>query len=218
MLVRYLAGACMEQRRGWDGRMRRVLAIVGAVFFATVGVASADPVPELSTDLSKASGMLELTPPWLLKHSSADGQRSKEFARSADRISTGGFRTEVEAVEESVAIPGVGMTPASDLKATRVVLSGLYELDGGAWRLKPYVGAGIGVIDVSNRLLGLEQNTLATDVQFKGGVNFNITQKLLGSFEWRWSHGSKPTFALAGLPTKFQLKRGGFLIGVNYKH
>ena len=97
------------------------------------------------------------------------------------------------------------------------MLSGLYELDGGAWRLKPFVGAGIGVIDVSSRLLGQEQTEFATDVQFKGGVNFNITQKLLGSFEWRWSHGSKPTFALGGVPTKFQLKRGGFLLGVNYK-
>ena len=72
------------------------------------------------------------------------------------------------------------------------MVSGLYELDGGAWRLKPFVGAGFGVMDVSTILLGREQISLATDVQFKGGVNFNITQKLLGSFEWRWSHGSKP--------------------------
>lgn len=193
--------------------MRRVLALVGAILTGTVGVASADPAshmfePALTTKLNLAS---------LLSHSSTDDQLSKESARSGDRVSSGGFRTEIEAIQESVAIPGEGMTPVGSLRATRVMLSGLYELDGGAWRLKPFVGAGVGVIDISTRLLGREQSSLATDVQFKGGVKMNITQQLLGSFEWRWSHGSKPTFAFAGVPTKFQLKRGGFLLGVNYK-
>ena len=82
---------------------------------------------------------------------------------------------------------------------------------------QPFVGAGFGVMDISTILLGHEQQSFATDVQFKSGLNFNITQKLLGSFEWRWSQGSKPTFALAGVPTKFQLKRGGFMLGMNWK-
>jgi opacity protein-like surface antigen len=193
--------------------MRRILAIVGAVFLGTIGVACAETVsPPFETNIA-----IELTPAWLLPHSGNDGELSKESARSSDRNSTGGFRTEVEAINESVAIPGQGMTPVGSLSATRVMVSGLDELDGGAWRLKPFVGAGFGVMDLNTILLGHEQTSLATDVQFKGGVNFNITQKLLGSFEWRWSHGSKPTFALGGVPTKFQLKRGGFLLGVNYK-
>ena len=193
--------------------MYRILAIVGAVFFGTIGIARAETVvPPSGTNID-----VELTPAWLLPHSNSDGQLSKESARSSDRLSTGGFRTEVEAITESVAIPGQGMTPVGNLSATRVMVSGLYELDGGAWRLKPFVGAGFGVMDVSTVLLGNEQQSFATDVQFKSGLNFNITQKLLGSFEWRWSHGSKPTFALGGVPTKFQLKRGGFLVGVNYK-
>jgi len=193
--------------------MHRILAIVGAVFLGTIGVACAETVvPPSETNIA-----IDLTPAWLLPHSGNDGQLSKESARSSDRDSTGGFRTEVEAINESVAIPGQGMTPVGSLSATRVMVSGLYELDGGAWRLKPFVGAGFGVMDLNTILLGREQTSLATDVQFKGGVNFNITQKLLGSFEWRWSHGSKPTFALGGVPTKFQLKRGGFLLGVNYK-
>ena len=196
---------------GWAA-MRRVLSIVGALFFCTIGVANAEPIAPFS-----GASIVELTPPWLLGASSSDGQLSKESARAGDRILNGGFRTEVEALDEAVAIPGSGMTPVGSLRAQRVMVSGLYELDGGAWRLKPFVGAGIGVMDVSTRLLGHEQTEFATDVQFKGGLNFNITQKLLGSFEWRWSHGSKPTFALAGVPTKFQLKRGGFLIGMNYK-
>ena len=193
--------------------MHRILAIVGAVFLGTIGVARAESV----ASFSEPSAAIELTPAWLLPYSGNDGPLSKESARSVDRNSTGGFRTEVEAINESIAIPGQGITPVGSLSATRVMVSGLYELDGGAWRLKPFVGAGFGVMDVNTILLGREQTSLATDVQFKGGVNFNITQKLLGSFEWRWSHGSKPTFALGGIPTKFQLKRGGFLLGVNYK-
>lgn len=197
---------------GTGRQMRRILAFVGAVFFGTIGIASAETVAPLSDAIA-----IEVTPAWLLPHSGNDGQLSKESARSSDRASSGGFRTEVEAITESVAIPGQGMTPVGDLSASRVMVSGLYELDGGAWRLKPFVGAGIGLMDVSTRLLGHWQQSFATDVQFKSGLNFNITQKLLGSFEWRWSHGSKPTFAFAGVPTKFQLKRGGFLLGVNYK-
>lgn len=194
--------------------MCRILAIVGAVFCGTIGVACAET---LSPPFETTTTTIALAPAWLLPHSSNDGQLSKESARSDDRVSRGGFRTEVEAINESVVIHGPGMTPVGNLSATRVMLSGLYELDGGAWRLKPFVGAGIGVMDVSTRLLGHEQTSLGTDVQFKSGLNFNITQKLLGSFEWRWSHGSKPTFAFGGVPTKFQLKRGGFLVGVNYK-
>ena len=193
--------------------MCRVLALVGAILIGTIGVASA----ETGANHFESATTTRLNLDSLLSHSGADGELSKESARSGDRVSSGGFRTELEAIQESVAIPGEGMTPVGSLRATRVMLSGLYEVDGGAWRLKPFVGAGIGVMDISTRLLGREQSSLATDVQFKGGVNINITQKLLGSFEWRWSHGSKPSFALAGVPTKFQLKRGGFLLGVNYK-
>ena len=192
--------------------MRRVLALAGTILFSTFGGAYADEVPAFSGPTK-----IGVTPAWLLPASSADGQLSKESARSGDQESTGGFRTEIEAIDEAVAIPGQGMTPVGSLRAQRVVLSGLYELNGGAWRLKPFVGAGIGLIDISTILLGHEQIEFATDIQFKSGVNFNITQKLLGSFEWRWSHGSKPTFAFAGVPTKFQLKRGGFMLGVNYK-
>jgi len=193
--------------------MCRVPALVGAVMFGTIGVAFADP----GEDFFEAATTTRLTSASLLSHSSADDQLRKESARSGDPEAKGGFRTEFEAIEATLDIPGAGMTPVGNLKATRLMLSGLYEFSSGAWRLKPYVGAGVGVIDMSSRLLGHEESSITPDFQFKGGVNFNITQKLLGSFEWRWSHGSKPTFAFAGVPTKFQLKRGGFLIGVNYK-
>jgi opacity protein-like surface antigen len=193
--------------------MRRVLAIAGALVFGTVGTAWADSVGSLGETV----GAVQLTSLSLLPHSSADGQLRKASARADDPEATSGFRTEVEAIEETLDIPGIGLTPAGNLKATRLMLSGLYELRGGGWRMSPYIGAGFGVMDVNSRLLGHEESSLMSDIQFKGGVNFNFTQKLLGRLEWRWSQGSKPTFAFAGVPTKFQLKRGGFLLGFNYK-
>jgi opacity protein-like surface antigen len=189
--------------------MRRVLAIAGALVLASVGVARADPVASFG-------GTVELTSLSVLPHSSNDGQLRKESARAEDRESAGGFRTELEAIEESLDISGIGVTPVG-LRASRIMLSGLYEFSSGGWRMSPYIGAGFGVMDVNTRLLTGEETSLMSDIQFKGGINFNFTQKLLGKLEWRWSHGSKPTFALAGVPTKFQLKRGGFLVGFNYK-
>jgi opacity protein-like surface antigen len=214
MLVRYRDGVGMgtTPRTGWAASMRRVLAIAGTVFSCTIGTAWADP----ALSFSETVGTVQLTSLNLLAHSDADGQLRKESARAGDQESSGGFRAEIEAIEESLDISGVGVTPLG-LRASRLMLSGLYEFSSGGWRMKPYVGAGFGVLDVNSRLLTGEESALMTDIQFKGGLNFNFTQKLLGRLEWRWSQGSKPTFAFAGVPTKFQLKRGGFVVGFNYK-
>jgi opacity protein-like surface antigen len=197
---------------GWAA-MRKVLAFVGALIFGTTGEAFADP----GVSFLEASATTRLTTASLLSHSSNDEQLSKESARSGDPGAKGGFRTEFEAIEANLDIPGAGLTPVGNLKATRLMLSGLYEFSSGGWRLKPYVGAGVGVIDISARLLGHEETSIISDFQFKGGVKYDITQKIFGSLEWRWSHGSRPTFALDGVPTRFQLKRGGFMLGVNYR-
>src|SRR5262245_16047137 len=93
--------------------MLRILALVGAVFFGTIGVASAETLESFS-----GTTTISLTPAWLLPHSGNDGELSKESARSGDRVSTGGFRAEVEAINEAVAIPGQGMTPVGNLSAT----------------------------------------------------------------------------------------------------
>jgi len=191
--------------------MYRVVALAGAILMGSIGVAHADPAVSF---FEIAATMTRLNTDSLLSPSSNDGELSKESARSSDREGKGGFRTEIETVEAGFSIPGEGMTPAGTIKAKRLMLSGLYELSGSAWRLKPYVGAGIGVIDSTSQLLGQQENAIVPDVQFKGGVKYNITQKLLSSLEWRWSHDSEPTF---GIPTKFPLKRDGFLVGVSYK-
>ena len=54
--------------------------------------------------------------------------------------------------------------------------------------------------------------------QFQGGLNLGFTQKLMGSLQYQWTMGSKPRFSLAGIPTKLEVNRHGFVVGVNYKY
>jgi len=131
----------------------------------------------------------------------------------------GGFRTEVEsyssyAASERHVDPGAG----ASLSSTTVMLNGLYEFTDGVWHMKPYVGAGFGMIDVNQTILGANGNDWATAYQVRGGVTLGLSQKLLGSLEYRWTMGSKPHFSLAGIPTKLEVDRHGFVLGFNYKY
>jgi len=128
-----------------------------------------------------------------------------------------GFKTEIERYEFSAVFPGVSGTPAGGVRSTTLMLNGLYEFRNGGWRIKPYVGFGIGTTDFSARLLGTNDNTFTPTYQVKGGVNYSITQKLIGKLEYRWSQGTAPSLGISGVPAKFQLKRGGFLVGLNYR-
>jgi opacity protein-like surface antigen len=131
-----------------------------------------------------------------------------------------GFRTEVEsfasyAASERYAELGAG----ASLSSTTVMLNGLYEFtDDGVWHMKPFVGAGFGMIDVNQSILGVSGNDWATAYQVRGGVTLGLSQKLLGSLEYRWTMGSKPHFSLAGIPTKLEVDRHGFVLGFNYKY
>src|SRR5687767_2914075 len=116
--------------------MRGELVLAGALLFSTISAANADPLPGFSTTVPT----VQLTSAYALPHSNADAPLRKPSARADDRDSSG-FRTEVEAFEASVDIPtGLGTTPAGNLKATRLMLNGLYEFRSGGWRIKPYVG------------------------------------------------------------------------------
>jgi opacity protein-like surface antigen len=98
------------------------------------------------------------------------------------------------------------------------MLNGLYELTDGVWHMKPYVGAGFGMIDVNQSILGASGSDWTTAYQVRGGVTLGLSQKLLGSLEYRWTMGSKPHFQLAGIPTKLEVDRHGFTLGFNYKY
>jgi opacity protein-like surface antigen len=130
-----------------------------------------------------------------------------------------GFKTEVEGVTARTRSQPFGNLPAGgDIAGSSVMLNGLYEFSDGAWRLKPYVGAGFGLVDANARMIGATQNDWVSAYQLHGGVSLGFTQKLMGNVEYRWTMGSKPRFLLAGIPTKLEIDRHGFVVGVNYKY
>lgn len=130
-----------------------------------------------------------------------------------------GFKTEIEGLSSNAASERLGGLAASgNLTTTRVTLKGMYELSDGVWRVKPFVGAGLGMIDVKEQILGVTRGDWAAAYQLRGGVALGFTQKLVGSLEYRWTDGSKPSFSLAGIPTKLEVGRHSFLLGINYKY
>jgi opacity protein-like surface antigen len=130
-----------------------------------------------------------------------------------------GFKTEVEGLSSTAASQGLGgLGTSGSLTSTHVTLKSMYEFSDGEWHLKPYVGAGFGVTDVNEQILGVTARDWAGAYQLRGGVSLGFTQKLLGSLEYRWAMGSKPHFSLAGIPTNLEVDRHGFVLGVNYKY
>jgi len=130
-----------------------------------------------------------------------------------------GFRTELESFTSHAASQRHDESGAgASLSTTAVMLNGLYELTNGVWHMKPYLGAGFGMIDVNQSILGASGSGWTTAYQVRGGVTLGLSQKLLGSLEYRWTMGSKPHFQLAGIPTKLEVDRHGFTLGFNYKY
>ncbi|HXJ02919.1 MAG TPA: outer membrane beta-barrel protein [Micropepsaceae bacterium] len=130
-----------------------------------------------------------------------------------------GFKTQIESFSSNAASNRfAGLAAGGNLTTARVMLKGIYEFSDGAWHVKPYIGAGFGMTDVNQHIAGLTYNDWTTAYQVRGGVTLGFTQKLVGSLEYRWTDGSKPTFAVAGVPTKLEVDRHGFTLGINYKY
>jgi opacity protein-like surface antigen len=141
------------------------------------------------------------------------------YSASYDFDLGNGFKTEIEGLSAGATATRLGGLAASgNLTGTRVTLKGMYEFRDGEWRVKSFLGAGFGMIDVNEHVLGLAQNDWAGAYQLRGGVTLGFNQKLLGSLEYQWAMGSKPHFSLAGIPTKLEVDRHGFVLGVNYKY
>ena len=192
--------------------MRAIFAIAG-VLTLTIGNAFAEtPGNDVNT-----TDDLALVPGFGIGRADSETVRANAPTAVYDSNYRNGFKTEIERYEFSAVFPGLSGTPAGGVRSTTLMLNGLYEFRNGGWRIKPYVGFGIGTTDFSARLLGISDNTFIPTFQVKGGVNYSITQKLLGKLEYRWSQGNAPSLGIAGVPAKFQLKRGGFLVGLNYR-
>ena len=130
-----------------------------------------------------------------------------------------GFKTEVEGSTLTAIDQRLGNLPTGGgISGTGLMFNGLYELTDGAWHLRPYVGAGLGMVDANARILLQTSNDWVTAYQLHGGVTLGFTQKLVGSLEYRWTAGSKPAFMLAGIPAKVDINQHGFFFGMNYKY
>lgn len=130
-----------------------------------------------------------------------------------------GFKTELESLSTNATSDRfAGLAAGGNLTTARVTLKGMYEFRDGAWHVRPFIGAGVGLVDMNAHIAGLGRNDWAAAYQLRGGVTLGFSQKLVGSLEYRWTNGSKPIFALAGIPTKLEVDRHGFSLGINYKY
>ncbi len=62
-----------------------------------------------------------------------------------------------------------GLAADGNLTGARVTLKGMYEFSDGEWHMKPYVGAGFGMIDVNEHILGIADNDWSGAYQLRGG-------------------------------------------------
>jgi len=158
--------------------MRSVIALAGAIssFLASSALADTAPGPYIDTfataGLAPDLGLVRPATEELRPDDLSNGIYGYAFAN--------GFKAEVERLGFGSAIPGISSTPVGGVRRTTVMLNGMYEFSNGSWRLKPYIGIGVGMTDFSTRLLGNVESSFLPAYQVKGGVNYNITQKLLG--------------------------------------
>jgi opacity protein-like surface antigen len=118
----------------------------------------------------------------------------------------GGFRTEVESFRSGASPDPV---TGSERTNSSVMLSGIYDIPtGSAW--KPYVGAGFGAIAQRQGIPGTASEEWTNGYQFRGGLNYEITQVLHGLLEYRFQGSSGPS-------TKFEVKSKGVVVGLKYQ-
>ncbi len=106
---------------------------------------------------------------------------------------------------------------AGGVHSSSMMFRGLYEYDQEAWRMKPFIGTGVGMVDVNANLLGVHDSDWVAAYQVKGGVKMAFSQKVMGTFGYNWVKGQKPTLTLRGIPAKVEFPDGGFFLGLNYK-
>ena len=127
-----------------------------------------------------------------------------------------GFSAEIISLTSQPAADRAYAPAQGSLAATSVMVRGLYAFNNDG-QLSPYIGGGLGVVDVEQRLLGVRSTDWTAQYQLRGGVKMSLSQKLLGSVEYTWTDGEKPHFAVSGVSTKVEFPAHGFLVGMNYK-
>ena len=192
--------------------MWKLLLLAGAVISVTqVQAAETVYVPQVEPEEIR----LTLTPTLPTETDIFSAGRS--FGTKSDYYLGDGFRMEFENLNSYTDRSGLsdGMGGVNN---TSMMLRGLYEFDSGrSWRLKPFIGAGFGMVDVNVGIAGLHANDWVSAYQVKGGMNLAFSQKLIGSVGYNWVKGQKPQLLLRGIPAKVEFPDGGFFLGLNYK-
>ena len=118
----------------------------------------------------------------------------------------GSFRTEVEARRSGgMAEPLTG----SARESQSVMLNGFYDIPAGPG-LKTYVGVGVGAITTREGIPGTASAETSSTYQVRGGVSYDVSEKLKGMLEYRLSDGEGPS-------TKLQVKQKGVMLGLRYQ-
>ena len=117
-----------------------------------------------------------------------------------------GFRTEVENFRSGASPDPV---TGSERTSNSVMLNGYYDIPTGK-ALKPYVGAGFGAIQQRQGIPGSQSEEWSSGYQFRGGLNYEISQAVHGLLEYRLQGSSGPS-------TKFEVKSKGVVVGLKYQ-
>jgi opacity protein-like surface antigen len=118
----------------------------------------------------------------------------------------GNIRTEVEARRVGgEAEPLTG----SARESQSVMLNGFYDIPAGPG-LKTYVGVGFGATTTRQGLPGTQAEEVANTFQVRGGVTYDLGQKVKGLLEYRLTDGGGPS-------TKLQVKQKGVMVGLRYQ-
>jgi OmpA-OmpF porin, OOP family len=111
---------------------------------------------------------------------------------------------------KSLSVAGFAPGAAGgDVESLAGMVNGIFDLPFNFWGLKPYVGAGAGLLSMtlSNVTLGgvatVNDTTTVPAVQLMAGVNYNLTPNWSLGLQYRFLNGFNPNFhtaAFAGLP------------------
>lgn len=173
-----------------------------------------------SLDLSEGNSVL-LPPVGAIGQAALSRTGTSDTKSAALNLKLGDhFSTQIEG--SAISTPSdhaiTNLPTSGNTAATSVMLDGLYEVSNGTWHLKPYVGGGFGFVDANSRALGQTQSDWQSAWQLHSGVQVGFSEKIFGTIEYRWTAGSKPALAVAGIPTKLDITQHGFTIGFDYKY
>jgi opacity protein-like surface antigen len=190
--------------------MRGLFLLLALAAVAAAGQASAQSEPGSSRNGLYFAPNLNLIRLGLIQ---TGGSTAREAAGAGIGYDFGnGITAEIAALGSQPAADPAYAPMRGGVASTMLMLRGTYTFVGNA-TFSPYIGGALGVADVNQRLLGLQNNDWVASYQLRGGVKYILSQKLFGIVEYLWTDGEKP---VSGVSPKVEFPSRGFLLGMNY--